>query len=422
MNWTGYITNAGLSLIANWGERSAINFTSAVGGTGITEDESVLKEQTQVANFKQNISIVAYKKDGAKYSVKLQAFAAEEEYVLNQIGLYASLDGNDPVLFAIFQNSKGENILSAESSPLFLFSFYATVSFSNKGELSIVPDESAFITLGTLKEYLSNIVQHKEINDYQLNYKLASNIIYHVKQVNDFYAPFSEAIVIGTCQSEDYSIDEYGDFPQFAFATDGKIYTRIHSLYEWMGVEESYTEWSIMGTGDNISKEEINNLIATHTHSDVSYSEVVDVDLTKYAVLTSTTEHTTLTEKELQSDGAIAEVNISGYVEIEATSDYTSEIEILKRGETEYSRSLLTSADSTPFSFSGYIDAMRISTTFGKLSFSKFTVSETENKSGFATPEMLKRLITLEENVEAVGDAFEEIHAYAQALIGGDEE
>lgn len=421
MNWTGYITNAGLSLIANWGERSAINFTSAGGGTGITEDEAILKEQTQLGNFKQNISIVADKKDGAKYSIKLQAFAADEEYVLNQIGVFATLDGGAPILFAIFQNEKGVNILNKNDAPLFSYSFYATVTFANKGELSIIPDESTFVTLGTLKEYLSRTVQHKEINDYQLNHKLASNIIYHAKQVSDFYAPFKEAIVLGTCRSEDY-IDEYGDFPQFAFATDGKIYTRIHSLYEWMGVEESYTEWSIMGTGDNISKEEINNLIATHTHSDVSYSEVVDVDLTKYAVLTSTTVHTTLTEKELQSDGAIAEVNISGYVEIEATSDYTSEIEILKRGETEYSRSLLTSADSTPFSFSGYIDAMRISTTFGKLSFSKFTVSETENKSGFATPEMLKRLITLEENVEAVGDAFEEIHAYAQALIGGDEE
>ncbi len=404
MGWIGHITDAGLSLVANWGKRSEITFTRAEGGTGSYSDEEI-KSKIELFSVKQKVNITASKKEGAKYSIKLEIAAANEKYTLNQIGLYASLDSESDVLFAIFQNTDGVNILSKQDSPLFVYSFFGTLNFANLGDININVDNDFIVTLETLKLYLSQVVKFKDIWPNELeSKKLAVNTIYRTDGYRDMFgervAPFNDAIIFGGWGNEGTLADgirERGTVPQFAFATDGKIYIRTHTFDEINRID-TRSEWRAISADGGIIKEEVEALIASHSHKEACYSEVLDVDLTKCAVISSGDESTTLFEKGLASAGAIADVNISGYVEMSAYTDNIGAIYLKKKGESIYTENILLRSDSRYFTFSGYIDAMRISTTYGKLSFLKLTVSEKESTSGFMTPKMLKMLNDLSEN------------------------
>lgn len=432
MSWKGYITNSGLSLVANWGERAVINFVRSEGGTGTYTEEEV-RNKTSLVTVKQNISIIAEKKDGAKYSVKVEARAADVAYKLNQIGLYASLGNDEAVLFAIFQNEDGVDILSKVDYPMFVYSFYGTVNFANNGELTVTVDNEAYVTLGTLKEYLAQTVRHKDINGYYLNQKLASNTLYHVTGANDYSAPFNEAIVFGSCKSEtyadNYENEETGSFPQFAFATNGNIYIRTHNISVKSKLVESFTDWKAISTDGGLIKEEVEALIAEHTHDDACYCEPRNIDLTKDVVIkTDNSEDLVVTEnsvsfKEGKTVSFTIQIDLYGYYEFTLTGRAygATQIGIKNKGDSNYKTTFLD-GENPEYTFSGYAESIYVTSLYAEVSFPKFTFAEKKSTSGFASPEMLKRLITLEENVEAVGDAFDEIHAYAQALIGGDEE
>lgn len=153
-SWIGVITNAGNSLMANWAGGSVINIDKAVAGTGVVSSVSLLA-QTDLVGEKQNASIVSSKVENDNQKIKIQIGAPEEGYLLNQIGLFASLDGGDPVLLALFQNETGIPIPSVSESPDFLYTFHGILKVSNQGEFSCTVDSEAYVSQSTLEEYVT---------------------------------------------------------------------------------------------------------------------------------------------------------------------------------------------------------------------------------------------------------------------------
>lgn len=151
MAWIGVLTNSGKSLFASWVEGTTFNFDAAEGGTG-TVPESALLAQTALTNKKQNISIIGGEKvaDGVKVIVQITAPATG--YVLNQIGLFGSVNGGARALTMLFQNTEGVSIPAVSETPDFIYKFYGVVAVSNTGTFSLSIDTSAVVSQSTLAE------------------------------------------------------------------------------------------------------------------------------------------------------------------------------------------------------------------------------------------------------------------------------
>lgn len=157
-SWVGVTTNAGARLMANWTSGTVLNIDMAVAGTGIASAVSLLA-QTALVEEKQKISIVSSKVENDARKIKIQIQAHEEGYVLNQIGLVASLDGGEQVLLALFQNERGIAIPSVAESPDFLYTFYCFLTVSNQGEFSITVDTSALVAYGTMQDFVAKEIE-----------------------------------------------------------------------------------------------------------------------------------------------------------------------------------------------------------------------------------------------------------------------
>lgn len=157
-SWVGVTTNAGARLMANWTNGTVLNIDKAVAGTGIASAVSLLA-QTALVEEKQKISIVSSKVENDARKIKVQIQAPEEGYILNQIGLFASLDGGEQILLALFQNERGIVIPSIAESPDFLYTFYCFLTVSNQGEFSITVDTSALVAFGTMQDFVAKKIE-----------------------------------------------------------------------------------------------------------------------------------------------------------------------------------------------------------------------------------------------------------------------
>ena len=148
------ITSAGTNLLAQWAEGSVLNICGATGGTG-TVDPSALKDLTALTNEKQTGSIVNIERNDQSVLVKVQFPAAGSAYMLNQIGLWAQIDGGTPVLLAVYQDETGTSI---PSTGQFLYNFIGAVAITNAGNITVTIDTLAFVTLSTLQAALNSYV------------------------------------------------------------------------------------------------------------------------------------------------------------------------------------------------------------------------------------------------------------------------
>ncbi len=156
-NWIGTITNAGNNLLNAWVAGKNLNFDGAMTGTG-TVVEVALMAQTSLTDPKQKVGIVGAERVNTGYRLKIQVQAADEEYTLNQIGVWVSLTDGVSTMLALFQNSKGVPIPSKAETPDFLYTFYALVMCSNTGSWTVSLDPTVFISRGELSSALTGVV------------------------------------------------------------------------------------------------------------------------------------------------------------------------------------------------------------------------------------------------------------------------
>lgn len=158
MAWVGVITNAGNLVLGQWLSGSTCNIVSAAGGRG-TVKEAALLAQTEVSEQQQTASLVSCQKVEGGYKLRLQFAAADTEYTLKQIGIWANVDGGEATLLAIYQDEVGVTIRSKSDFPDFAYTFFGVLAIGNTGQLSVNIDASANITYATLQEALEDYVQ-----------------------------------------------------------------------------------------------------------------------------------------------------------------------------------------------------------------------------------------------------------------------
>ena len=153
-NWICTVTDDGASLFSRWLEGGTVNFSTAQGGTG-TVPEAELMHQSTLADTKQELSIIGYERKDEGIRISVQITAHDEEYTINQIGLYASIDGGEPVMAIILQDDKGLDVPDIADSPDFIYKKFILVRVSNIGDYTVTIDTSAVVSRSTLDDELA---------------------------------------------------------------------------------------------------------------------------------------------------------------------------------------------------------------------------------------------------------------------------
>ena len=157
MAWISVITNAGAALLARLpGGGHTLNLSGAAVGSGVIS-EANLRIASAISDYKASASIISAEDVDGGVKYKIQVGPAESEaYTAHQIGLYAQIDSEDPVLLALAQDSEGGvGVPLASVSPNFAFALFITVAISNDGETTVNIDESAYVTVGTMTDALA---------------------------------------------------------------------------------------------------------------------------------------------------------------------------------------------------------------------------------------------------------------------------
>lgn len=182
--WTGVITNSGNSLLNAWVGEKTLRFDCAKAGTGTVEIASLMA-QTDLVSKKQDAGILNAESVDGGIRMKLRVTASQEGYLLNQFGVWASVDGNT-ALIAIFQHESGVSVPSIDESPDFSFTFYALIMTSNIGTWTVSIDTSALVTMDDMNSAIAeNAKQYLPLSGG----KMAGNIDMQGKSISGLNEP-----------------------------------------------------------------------------------------------------------------------------------------------------------------------------------------------------------------------------------------
>lgn len=170
MAWVGVITNAGrdmLNAVSVGGH--TLDLVGATVGSG-TVAEANLRIQTAVTGEKMAGSIITAETvdGGTKYAIQVGPASADVgAFTAHQIGLWAALDEGDPVLIMLAQDSEtGVGVPLASVSPNFAFCLYAALAVDNTNSLTVVIDESAYVSAGVFNAAIgAKLDKSKVYND-----------------------------------------------------------------------------------------------------------------------------------------------------------------------------------------------------------------------------------------------------------------
>lgn len=158
MRWSdSSITEVGDSLLNKsiYGEELII--TRAVGGYGTVAADDLVK-MTELVDQKQDLILLGMENviGGKKIKIQVRNTNLAEGYTLQQIGVYARLEGEDTeILLFVLQDEKGMDIPTAYDAPDFLFEIYAAMGVSNSANINIKVDSSAVVSPGELDARLN---------------------------------------------------------------------------------------------------------------------------------------------------------------------------------------------------------------------------------------------------------------------------
>lgn len=158
------VTNEGVEMLNEWMAGRKISIVAAFGGTG-TVDRSLLEEQTDLVDMRQELNILGEEDgaDGKTVQLQVQNAQVMMEYELNQVGVYAALDVKDTdtdqeieakmKLLFIMQDEKGVTIPSALEAS-FLLELYCMIGITNNGRFEVSVSAAGIVTAAYLREAL----------------------------------------------------------------------------------------------------------------------------------------------------------------------------------------------------------------------------------------------------------------------------
>ena len=163
------VTNAGKELLAQWLSGGALRIDGAAAGEG-TVAASLLMGQSALVNKKQNMSVIRSEKidGGMRFQLQLTSEGVSKTYTANQIGIWASLNGGQSKLIALYQDATGNSVPTHDEMPDFVFTFWATLQMSNTGELVANIDSSAIVTRSDFNAHVDDKNNPHDVTQAQL--------------------------------------------------------------------------------------------------------------------------------------------------------------------------------------------------------------------------------------------------------------
>lgn len=160
MSWKGVITNKGRELIEQWaGGNEVLTIDSASVGSGQVA-ETEMKNATNLSSRQSDAQIVSKKTTEQGIQLKiLIGPATAASYTAREIGLWAHLGNDEPVLFALHQDvgGTGVSIPTAEVSPNFAFALFLIHAITDEGSLKIITDSNAYVTESDLTDAMTSV-------------------------------------------------------------------------------------------------------------------------------------------------------------------------------------------------------------------------------------------------------------------------
>lgn len=165
MGWMGVITNAGRSLMARAaGGEGTLIIKSATIGSGTRVSEAAMRAATNLANEKAAGSIVSSRASEAEGTVTVNVSigpAQSTAYVAREIGLWAGIGNETPVLFALHQDETGINIPTAGDYPSFAATMSLIQIMDNAAEVNI--DWGVYVTAQQMEERIADKMNKSDI-------------------------------------------------------------------------------------------------------------------------------------------------------------------------------------------------------------------------------------------------------------------
>lgn len=148
---TATITNKGLALLAKLTEGTVLSLLRAVAGAGYV-DQSVLLEQTEVTDEKQELSFStqSYPEEGkCSVPVKLDNTGVSTGYNVRQIGVYAFDPDEEEILFLIAQSEdqEGTEVKPESEMPGFSASWEFFIEYGQADGVTVNVDPSNSVTV-----------------------------------------------------------------------------------------------------------------------------------------------------------------------------------------------------------------------------------------------------------------------------------
>lgn len=159
-HWTQCaVTNEGVAMLNEWMAGRTITLTSVYGGAGLAE-EARLQEQTGLLNPRQKLSIIGETDGEGGKTLQIQVFNQDlkEEYLLNQIGVFAKLDTAEERLLFLMQDPEGVTIPAGEDES-FLLELYCLIGITNNGRFQVSVDSMGIVTAAGLRETLAQLME-----------------------------------------------------------------------------------------------------------------------------------------------------------------------------------------------------------------------------------------------------------------------
>ena len=156
-NWVGVVTNAGKALLEQWAASAAtLNIENATVGTG-TISEADLRIATSVSQEVTSVAVVSQSRTDSGARFRVQVTPLDDEYNMRQIGIWGRVGTGSRTLLALYQNEDGIIIPAKSVSPNFVFSLYCGIAMTHDGDVRLITDEGAYVTLDTFNNVLGSL-------------------------------------------------------------------------------------------------------------------------------------------------------------------------------------------------------------------------------------------------------------------------
>lgn len=167
------ITDAGLELLEQAVSGGGVTITRAGLGSGTVSDELLTAQTALSAPLTTVTCLIASQKQlegssGLEIKLQIRNTGLLESKTFRQAGLFAKAGDGDEVLFAVAQDSGGEEIPSEAEYPDFLEEFTAIAAFTNTGNVTVKVSSLVYVTREEMEAELLKIPRIVSINSSAL--------------------------------------------------------------------------------------------------------------------------------------------------------------------------------------------------------------------------------------------------------------